>query len=411
MPGKLDPGIAPTVLIADRETPTSRPPAGLVLNEELGLLMHPALNGRLLHVNRHGGLFETRATVTPGGDYLLMFPDCLPGKPHGHYGNRTEKVNNLVAYRSPDRGETWEGPTVAFDIDYNQHGFIPLIPRGTTRIYAFGTQPIWGNWSGEEDAPIGCRWSDDDGHTWSDVKLIEPANDPGFQGMSVMRMCETDAGTWLLGTHEGQWFDQPDGGRVPKTRQYILRSTDRGESWTLLPGPRPAGWYVPEFDRMDELRPISLGGGEVYAQARTCEGHLWHLRSLDDGLTWSAPEPSPLMHPDTSPMLFHLSDGETLIAFHHNVATGTHFRCEDRAQVWVALSRDGGRTWSEPRFLLVNALAAAEGDGWRDYQCSYLDMFADDGEMHIFMPHRWRRALHLSMRESDLDDLPTSSEL
>ena len=96
---------------------------------------------------------------------------------------------------------------------------------------------------------------------------------------------------------------------------------------------------------MDELRPISLGGGEVDAQARTCEGHLWHLRSLDDGLTWSAPEPSPLVHPDTSPMLFHLSDGETLIAFHHNVATGAHFKCEDRAQVWVALSSDGGRTF------------------------------------------------------------------
>ena len=162
---------------------------------------------------------------------------------------------------------------------------------------------------------------------------------------------------------------------------------------------------------MDELRPISVGGAEVYALARTCEGHLWQTRSLDDGLTWSAPEPSPLVHPDTSPMLFHLGDGKTLIAFHHNVSTGAHFKCIDRAQVWVSLSRHGGRTWTEPRFLLVNAQTPSEGDGWRDYQCSYLDMFADRGELHIFMPHRWRRALHLHIKESDLDALPALADL
>ena len=89
------------------------------------------------------GLYETRATITPDGDYLLMFPDG------GHYGQEDGKVNDMLAYRSSDKGRTWHGPTVAFDIDYNQHGFVPLIPRGSKRIYAFGTQPIWGIFSRE----------------------------------------------------------------------------------------------------------------------------------------------------------------------------------------------------------------------------------------------------------------------
>ena len=66
-----------------------------------------------------------------------------------------------------------------------------LIPRGTKRLYAFGTQPIVGyDWENgkRENTPIGYRWSDDDGVTWSPVKLIAPVNDPGFTGMSVMRM-------------------------------------------------------------------------------------------------------------------------------------------------------------------------------------------------------------------------------
>ncbi len=39
--------------------------------------------------------------------------------------------------------------------------------------------------------------------------------------MSVMRMCETDAGTWILGSHEGDWSYKP-----LSTRQYVLRSSD-----------------------------------------------------------------------------------------------------------------------------------------------------------------------------------------
>ncbi len=140
----------------------------------------------------------------------------------------------MLAYRSSDRGRTWTGPAVAFDIDYSQHGFIPLIPRGSKRIYAFGTQPIIGYRSENgqhENTPIGFCWSDNDGRTWSPVRLIAPRDDPGFTGMSVMRMTETAAGTWLLGSHHADWSVKP-----LTTRQYLLRSQDRGETWTVLPG-------------------------------------------------------------------------------------------------------------------------------------------------------------------------------
>ena len=48
-----------------------------------------------------------------------------------------------MAFRSSDGGESWHGPGIAFAIDYNQHGFVPFIPRGGSRIYSFGTQPVW----------------------------------------------------------------------------------------------------------------------------------------------------------------------------------------------------------------------------------------------------------------------------
>ena len=33
-----------------------------------------------------------------------------------------------------------------------------------------------------ENTPIGYRYSDDDGQTWSEVRIIRPKNDPDFRG-------------------------------------------------------------------------------------------------------------------------------------------------------------------------------------------------------------------------------------
>ena len=406
--------ILETVTVGGTEILTQSPPPGLVTRGELGLVVHESVSGQIVHHARDSerGLYETRSTLTPGGDYLLMFPDG------GHYGSSDKKTNDMLAYRSSDRGKTWQGPTVAFDIDYNQHGLVPLIPRGQERIYAFGTQPIWGMYAREnglqENAAIGYRYSDDDGHSWSEVRVIRPENDPDFRGMSVMRMCETDAGTWLIGTHEGDWSYRP-----LITRQYLLRSEDLGATWELLPSKRHGGWCVLAYGRMDEGRPINLGGGRVYCMMRTPEGHLWAARSKDDGKTWTGPEPTPLIHPDAPPMLFHLSDAKTLAAFHHNRHSTVKYKglgsnqeaMLDRSEIWVSTSTDEGLTWSEPRFVFANALAPSFSNPWRNYNCSYVDMFVDEGTINLFVPHRWERAVHLQMKESDLAKLLVREEL
>ena len=99
-------------------------------------------------------------------------------------------------------------------------------------------------------------------------------------------------------------------------------------------------------------------------------------------------------------MLFKLSDGATLAAFHHNRhhdldytgLSGTKPELmADRSELWVSLSGDGGRSWSEPRFLLANALQPAFDTPFRNHQCSYMDLFIDRGTIHLFIPHRWQQ--------------------
>jgi len=397
-------------------------PENLVLEKEIGLLTNRYVAGQVIYRSPEprARLYETRFIKTPKGDYLLMFPDG------GHYASKQRKVNDLVAYRSHDKGQTWHGPTVPIKIDYNLHGFIPLIPRGSSRIYCFGTQPILAGkdtFDGRENAVIGYRYSDDDGYTWSDVHVIKPTNDPGFQGMSIMRMCETDTGAWLIGSHAAKWIYDPEhasrkDGQIIITRQYILRSQDQGKGWVVMPTPRPDGWYVKAYNRMDELRPINLGDGKILAVARTQEGRLWQLRSYDDGKTWTDPEPTPIVHPDAPSMLFHLSDGKTLIVFHHNRQNPKrlHDDWTSRSEIWCSLSHDDGETWSEPRFVFANALAETfmkkdRPDYNRNYQCSYVDMIVDAGQVHIVFPHRWRQVVHIKFKEKAIQDFPVKADI
>jgi len=148
---------------------------------------------------------------------------------------------------------------------------------------------------------------------------------------------------------------------------------------------------VAGFNRMDEGRPIALADGSIFLMARTTEGHLWTTRSTDDGLTWRAFRASPLVHPAAPPMLFLLSDGKTLIAFHHNRTPATTVGVEAaaanmqvRSEIWFSLSRDGGDTWTEPQFLLANAARPDLAIKNFNSQCSYLDMFVDEGVLISF---------------------------
>src|SRR6185437_735542 len=140
----LDPlPLADTVKAGTLELATKQLPPGLVLRPTLGLVTVKAIDGQVVHRTKTR-ILETRATITPRGDYLLMFPEG------DHYAkSKGEKINSMMACRSTDRGQTWSAPVVAFDISYGQHGFVPLIPRGTKRIYAFGTQPVPGKWTWE----------------------------------------------------------------------------------------------------------------------------------------------------------------------------------------------------------------------------------------------------------------------
>ncbi len=399
---------------------TAAPPAGLRTDTKLGIVANTFMKVSLLHYIPEFRADAVRAIITPSGDYLAVVVSGSGTKNgKGHYAppkvDYSIKENDLVAYRSSDKGRTWSKQGVLFPVSYSVHGFVPLIPRGSRRIYCFGTEPMPSLREGRENAPIAFRYSDDDGFTWSGPQIIRPNNDPDYKGMSVMQMAETTSGAWLIGTHDAKW--EPGGEKLGTwkhlkmgklaTRQYLLRSEDQGRTWTLLPGARPDGWFLPDYNRMEESLPIAFGGGRVALFNRTAEGHLWIMRSSDNGRTWNAPKATPLVHPDAPAMVFMLSDRKTLAAFHHNAYDpgNPHFNGAMRNQLWCSLSSDEGETWSEPRFVMASAHAD------RSVQVSYIDMIVDGGQIHLFVPYGWRQTLHVQFAEADLSKMPTKADL
>jgi hypothetical protein len=402
----------------------SHPPASYKVTAPLGLVVHEAMEGQLLHraQSKEGSLFETRAVVTPGGDYLVMIPDG------NHANSPRDDANRLVGYRSSDQGKTWAGPFSVFGDEAKHHAALALVPKDEKRIYVFETQRGAVAQAVKRDRVFGFRSSDDDGRHWSAPELLHLGGKSWFGGVGVIQMTETTAGTWMVGFHHSR---------------MLRGALDHGQrEWSEV---KPLG--KPELNtpeaifHLDELRVLGLKGLNVLAMGRTCEGHLWEIRSADDGRSWSGARPTSLVQPDAPPMTFYLSDKKTLIALHHNravlrsihepnhsdwlamptptaeqVVLGNRFphSLQDwvsRAEVWFSLSKDEGQTWGEPRFLFANALAETLDGANPNYQCSYVDLFTDRGFVHLIIPHRWQRVVHLSFPESQLDAFLTRGEL
>jgi hypothetical protein len=111
-------------------------------------------------------------------------------------------------------------------------------------------------------------------------------------------------------------------------------------------------------------------------------------------------------------MIERLSDGKTLIALHHNRSTGGAFNLDDRSEVWISLSHDGGITWTVPAFFMSTATTVGRLVFGKHVSClTYCDLLADDGMLNIFLPHLWRQLLQVRISEADLTKLPTRREL
>ncbi len=351
--------------------------------------------------------YHARAVKAANGDYLVFMASG-----DAHYAHRSQNHaiprpnTHSILYRSTDQGRTWRGPTVIAQAPWGTHAAVPFRPAGGQRIYLMATEPTLD--PAELDSEVntlGVRYSDDHGHTWSEVSLVQPTNDPQFLGISAMKPVETPTGAWVWGSHTEPFHHRAAGGLGELvTEQYVLRSGDQGQTWQVYPCPSPHGGLPGRVGmahpRCEEANFAVLSDGRILASLRTIEGHVWTTVSQDDGVTWSPARSTGLAHPSAPAPVFRLQDGRLLILFHNNSRESRTMWIQSREKLWLALSEDEGETWGRPRFLI-----ATPTPDQLSGMC-YPDLLQDGDELHFLVDHHFRDTVYIRMTVDELESLP-----
>jgi hypothetical protein len=358
--------------------------------------------------------FHARGIFAANGDLLVFLATG-----QWHYGQRSYTHDTqpphteVVMYRSTDKGRTWSEPQIIARAPFGSHGAAPFRPihgpGSPNRLYIFATEPTLDPAElDSESNTLGIRYSDDHGHTWSDVSLVYPTNAPDFLGIAAMKPVETPEGTWLWGAHTEAHHRRVPGelGELV-TLQFVLRSDDFGASWTIHPCPAPAGGLPPPLfwkePRCEEANLVVLPSGRAAAALRTIEGHVWWSESADDGRNWHPGRSTGLRHPCAPAPVYRLADGRLLILTHNTSKDSRTSWFQGRHRLWISLSEDEGATWGEPHYLATTTTPD------RPNGTSYPDMVedAEAGELHFWIDHHFQHTGYVRLKTADLETLET----
>jgi len=263
--------------------------------------------------------------------------------------------------------------------------------QGIPSIARAGNGRLWATWYGGGTGEgylnyIMLVTSGDDGHTWSDLKLvIDPdgdgpirASEPGLWVDPMGRLWlmwnqyplglnGPDASLWAITTRdpnsENPTWSAPRLIAYPNQNSFLkplvmsdgtwlwpsfsfylpiysrpLLSSDQGESFV------PGGEVVilPEKDRnYQEYNVVELNDGRLWLTSRTAYG-MGESFSSDKGRTWTHVTPCQIVHVPARHFMTRLNSGKLLLVKHGAIDE----QVEKRSRLMAFVSSDEGATWS-----------------------------------------------------------------
>lgn len=192
--------------------------------------------------------------------------------------------------------------------------------------------------------------------------------------------------TWAMTTKDGQtWSDQipiidhmiPNFGPQPTRSGRLIMTGHRMYPYTDDPTGLD-GWQVSGLYTMDmpmryaEGSFIQADNGMLHMFVRTGKGYLYHAKSVDDGRTWSVPEPTAFTDSTAKFHFGHLRDGR--FYYVGNPSTVAEYR----TLFVLALSEDG-KDWTDARILRNEKTAPVFEGIYKDHGYQYPhSMIVDD---------------------------------
>jgi hypothetical protein len=301
---------------------------------------------KIVHQEQTKHLHPATVTVMRDGEIVVT---CREATDHLAIDGR------IVAFRSNDNGQTWNGKEVLYDLGHCDHRAAPIfeLPNGdwlTTDYRAGGeysVEDIWDIKAAKHGPTLWGAWSTDKGKTWNFSD--EPMTVPGahFPYAEVERhMIQLPSGRLLV---PANYIETGPNGAEPTWQVYriaLFCSDDDGRSWRVLS-------HLPRHPHtIGEATLLQTKGGKIILLSRTshsgddamAKGGLLQSDSDDDGQSWSEWRQTGMSSMDSPGHLIQLQDGRILC---------THASRSYPGSVYVTLSSDEGTTWDTANTRIV----------------------------------------------------------
>ena len=272
--------------------------------------------------------------------------------------------NAIVASRSLDDGLTWSNP-IALIRDgkgfFNDKDAIIADPENPDLVYAVWDRLV----AGDNGGPTYFARSTNSGASWESAR---PIYDPGPRSQTISNVTVvTRSGALVV------MFVQIDYDLNNRARVAVVRSFDKGLSWTapvfiadlLSVGTRDpnTGQQVRDQSIIPTVSAAPNGAVYVVWQDSRFDGGVRDAivisRSLDDGANWTPPArvSTAANVAAFDPAVHVRADGAIGVSYYD-------FRSDGAAatlltDTWLAISSDGGRSWTESRIADPFDLALA----------------------------------------------------
>ncbi len=250
----------------------------------------------------------------------------------------------IVGSFSRNGGRTWEDPQILMHTP-GMGDYDPNVVVDGNRILVFSTttpvpQPVI------DKSYLWMTYTDDEGANWTaPVQIKTP-----FKYLVGKRHIglKLKDGTLAMPFSWDLWAQAGTPARTEgemDLKSGVLVSRDHGLTWEprgdlhiFEPKTRPYG-----TGGLCEPALVELESGDLYMLFRTGTSWIYEARSRDQGRTWSTPKPSRLRGFNAPMALWRVDQNpkEVMVLYDDSPV--------DRFPLCVAITGDGGKTWSRPK--------------------------------------------------------------
>jgi hypothetical protein len=248
----------------------------------------------------------------------------------------------IAAASSDDNGKTWSRPVKALDVVGKLDADPSLLWDGHRVCVYSTTVPLKRTLIASSQMYVATS---ETGERWTEAKeIVLPfAYSVGKRHMVVHLL----DGTFAMPISWDLWAQRGTPARTEGEMDLasgVLKSKD-GMDWRAFGSLHITARKVTPSSTGGVCEPalVELRDGELYMLLRTGTNFLYESRSQDNGVTWNEPRRSTLLSHNTPAALWRLEDhpDEIAVIWNHSPLM--------RYPLSVAISGDGGKSWSAPR--------------------------------------------------------------